>query len=171
MVIINKGNDDLELLDPETGMKLYLDHKATDCTKSTVQNHRYRMKPFVEWCEKQGVDNLNDLSGRDIQEYRLWRNDDSDINALTLRMQMSTLRVFLKWAGSMEAVPEDLYTGQSDAQSVESRCETVKKQSAGEKLGRSIKSAIPKHRRGGGHDQGRHGTAALYTYQMSNIRP
>jgi site-specific recombinase XerD len=110
MVTMHNGNDDLEPLDPETGMRLYLDHKATDCTKSTVQNHRYRMKPFVEWCEEQGIDNLNALSGRDIQQYRLWRSERNDINALTLRMQMSTLRVFLKWAGSMEAVPENLYT-------------------------------------------------------------
>lgn len=107
---MNMGNDNLEPLDPGTGMKLYLDHKATNCTDSTVQNHRYRMKPFVQWCGEQGIDNLNDLSGRDIQEYRLWRSENEDINALTLRMQMSTLRVFLKWAGSMEAVPEDLYT-------------------------------------------------------------
>lgn len=35
--------DDLEPLDPETGTKLFLEHKATDCTDSTVQNHRYRM--------------------------------------------------------------------------------------------------------------------------------
>lgn len=107
---MNTDPNDLEPLDPETGVDLYLDHKATNCTKSTVQNHRYRTKPFLEWCNKQGIDNLNDLSGRDIQEYRLWRSNQGDINALTLRMQMSTLRVFLKWAGSMEAVPEDLYT-------------------------------------------------------------
>lgn len=103
-------SDDLESLDPETGVKLYLDHKATSCTDSIVQNHRYRMKPFVQWFGEQGIDNLNDLSGRDIQEYRLWRSEDESLNALTLRMQMSTLRVFLKWGGSMEAVPEDFYT-------------------------------------------------------------
>lgn len=107
---MNTDPDELEPLDPETGVDLYLDHKSTNCTKSTVQNHRYRLNPLLEWCDEQGIDNLNDLSGRDIQEYRLWRSEESDINALTLRMQMSTLRVFLKWAGSMEAVPEDLYT-------------------------------------------------------------
>jgi site-specific recombinase XerD len=82
---MNTGDDDLEPLDPETGMKLYLDHKATNCTESTVQNHRYRMKPFVQWCQEQGIDNLNDLSGRDIQEYRLWRSENKDLNALEKR--------------------------------------------------------------------------------------
>lgn len=102
--------DDLEPLAPEQGQRLFLDHKATDCTESTVRNHRYRTNSFIEWCEEEGIEDLNELSGRDIQQYRLWRKETSDINNLTLRMNMSTLRVFLKWAGTIEAVPENLYT-------------------------------------------------------------
>ena len=101
--------DDLEPLDPKTAQEIYLDHKATNCTKSTVQNHRYRTNHFIDWCAEEGIDNLNDLTGRDIQQFRLWRKGDGELNKLTLRMQMSTLRVFLKWAGTIEAVPQDLY--------------------------------------------------------------
>ncbi len=106
---MNTDKDNLEPLDPKTAQELFLDHKATDCTESTVRNHRYRTNHFIEWCEEEGIDNLNDLSGRDIQQFRLWRKGDGELNKLTLRMQMSTLRVFLKWAGSIEAVPQDLY--------------------------------------------------------------
>jgi len=102
--------DDLEPLTPEQGQRLFLDHKATDCTESTVRNHKYRTNSFIEWCEEEEIQNLNELSGRDIQQYRLWRKETSDINNLTLRMNMSTLRVFIKWAGTIEAVPENLYT-------------------------------------------------------------
>jgi site-specific recombinase XerD len=101
---------DLEPLDPETGVELFIEHKATDCTDSTVRNHRYRMNHFLEWCETEGIDNLNSLSGRDIQRYRLWIADDDDLNALTMKNMMSGLRVFIKWAGSVEAVPENLYS-------------------------------------------------------------
>jgi len=38
--------DDLEPLDPETGVELFLEHKATDCTESTVRNHRYRITSY-----------------------------------------------------------------------------------------------------------------------------
>jgi len=100
---------DLEPIEPRTARELYLDHKAVDCSESTVYNHRYRLKPFLEWCEENDLDNLNDLSGRDVQTYRLWREENSDIKKLTMRMHMGTLRVFLKWAGSIEAVPENLY--------------------------------------------------------------
>lgn len=102
--------DELEPLDPEMGAELFLEHKATDCTDSTVQNHRYRMKHFLEWSKKEGIDNLNDLSGRDIQRYRLWLADKDNMKALTIKNMMSGFRVFLKWAGSVEAVPENLYS-------------------------------------------------------------
>ena len=102
--------DDLEPVAPEQGQRLFLDHRATNCTESTVRNHKYRTKHLIEWCEKEGIDNLNELSGRDMQQHRIWRKETSDITNLTLRMHMSTLRVFLRWAGMIEAVPENLYT-------------------------------------------------------------
>ena len=107
---MNTDKDDLEPLTPDQGQDLFLDHKSTDCAESTVRNHTYRTNHFVEWCEEEGIENLNELSGRDVQRYRLWRKETGDINNLTLRMNMSTLRVFLKWAGTIEAVPENLYT-------------------------------------------------------------
>jgi site-specific recombinase XerD len=103
------SRDHLEPIDPSTAQELFLDHKATDCTEATVRNHRYRTNHFVRWCAEVGIDNLNDLSGRDIQKYRLWRKEDGDLSKLTLNGQMSTIRVFLKWAASIEAVPENLY--------------------------------------------------------------
>lgn len=102
-------DDDLEPIEPGMAQDLFLEHKSTDCTESTVQNHRYRLNPFVRWCGDECIDNLNELSGRDLQRYRLWRKEDGNLNKLSLRMQMSTLRVFLKWAGSVEAVPQNLY--------------------------------------------------------------
>jgi site-specific recombinase XerD len=101
---------DLEPLDPETGAELFLEHKSTDCTDSTVQNHRYRLKHFIAWCDEEGINNLNDLSGRDLQRYRLWLADGEEINPMTMKNMMSGFRVFLKWAGSVEAVTESLYT-------------------------------------------------------------
>ena len=101
--------DDFEPIEPGTAQELFLDHKATDCTDSTVRNHRYRLNPFVRWCGEEEVDNRNELTGRDLQRYRLWRKEDGDLNKLSLRTQMSTLRVFLNWAGSIEAVPQNPY--------------------------------------------------------------
>jgi site-specific recombinase XerD len=101
--------DELEPIEPREAQDMFLDHKATSCAEATVVGHEYRTNHFVRWCDEQGIDNLNDVTGRDLQRYRLWRQEDGDLNSLSLRMQMSSLRVFLKWAQSIEAVPEDLY--------------------------------------------------------------
>lgn len=99
----------LDPIEPRSAQELYLQHKATDCVEKTVQAHKYRTNHFVRWCGENDIDNLNGLTGRDLQEYRLWRQDEGDLKKITLNQQMSTIRVFLKWCGSIEAVPADLY--------------------------------------------------------------
>jgi len=103
-------SDDLEPLSPEDGVDRFLQHREPSVRKSTLQNARTRLRYFLEWCEQANVDNLNTLSGRKLQRYRLWLGDKDDLNALTTKNQLSGFRVFLKWAGSVEAVPEDIYT-------------------------------------------------------------
>ena len=101
--------EELEPIDPSTARELYLDHKATHCTEATVEGHYYRTQHIVDWCEENDIDNLNDLTGRDLHQFRLWHMDRGNINQLTLHQHMCTLRVFLKWAASIEAVPADLH--------------------------------------------------------------
>lgn len=55
------------------------------------------------------MDNLNDLSGRDIQQFQIWRKEDADLKPTTMRNHLCSLRVFLKWAAAIEALPENLY--------------------------------------------------------------
>ena len=108
--MVEDENNDLDPIDPSTAQQLYLDHKASQAMEETVQGHRYRTNHFVRWCDEKGIDNMNDLTGRDIHEYRLWRKEDGDLNAVSLQTQMSTIRVFLRWCGSIEAVPSDLHS-------------------------------------------------------------
>jgi site-specific recombinase XerD len=102
-------HDELEQSEPRSAQQLYLKHKETECVESTVRAHKYRTNQFVQWCNKNDVHNMNDLTGRDLQAYRLWRQDEGDLKKITLNQQMSTIRVFLKWCGSIEAVPANLY--------------------------------------------------------------
>lgn len=100
---------ELDSIEPRDAQELYLKYKATEVTDKTLRSHRYRTNPFVEWCDEQDIDDMNDVTGRHLQEYRLWRQEDGDLAKITLNQQMSTIRVFLKWCGSIEAVPADLY--------------------------------------------------------------
>lgn len=76
---------------------------------SAIETRASGPRSFFEWCEENDIDNLNGLSGRDLQTYRLWRRENSDLKKVTMQNQLGTLRVFLKWAGTIEAIPENLY--------------------------------------------------------------
>lgn len=59
----------------------------------------------MRWCEGEAyIDNLNNLTGRDLTRFKHWRREDGDLNKVSLHTQLSTLKVFLKWAEQIEAV-------------------------------------------------------------------
>lgn len=105
---MHTGRDDREPIEPSRAQQLFLKHEASEIAAKTLESYRYRTNHFVRWCDEQGVDDVNDVTGRNLQEYRLWRQEDGDLVKLTLNQQLSTIRVFLTFCGSIEAVPADL---------------------------------------------------------------
>jgi site-specific recombinase XerD len=99
---------DLQPIEPRAAVDLYLEQRQDEVSDSTLESHQYRLKLFVEWCEERGIKNMNDLSGRDLHTFRVERREDGDLEAVTLRGQLSTLRVFLEFCASIDAVPEGL---------------------------------------------------------------
>jgi len=100
---------DLDPIDPEAAVELYLDQRQDEVSESTRQTHEYRLDPFVKWCSTEGdVTNMNDLTGRDLHAYRVYRREEDDLKPVTLQGQLSTLRVFLRFCASIDAVPEGL---------------------------------------------------------------
>jgi len=99
---------DLEPLSPEDGVSLYLQHREGEVSEQTLSSHRYRLDAFAEWCEEQEIHNLNDLTGRILHSYRVHRREQDDLEPITLQGQLSTLRVFLEFCASIDAVPEGL---------------------------------------------------------------
>ena len=100
---------ELEPIEPEKAVDLYLAQKEEDASVRTVQAHQYRLDKFLNWCDSEDVTNLNDLSGRRLYEYRLWRKDDGDLNTVSLRTQLCTLRTFVRFCESIDAVESDLH--------------------------------------------------------------
>ena len=102
-------SDDLEPLSPREGMELYLDHREPDLSKKSIENHRYRLRSFVSFCEEEGIENLNTVTGRDLHKFRVWRrNGDgerySEVSKMTLYGNLQTLRKFLEFCASIDAV-------------------------------------------------------------------
>ncbi|QGA84100.1 XerD/XerC family integrase [Halomicrobium sp. LC1Hm] len=106
---------DLEALSPERGVEMYLNSKQDEYTEATLTGHKYRLEAFLQWCKEEEIENLNEISGRDLYEYRIWRRegqgeDREPVEQITLRGQLATLRTFLRFAAEVDAVPQDLRT-------------------------------------------------------------
>jgi site-specific recombinase XerD len=95
---------DSDSKDPSEVLEMYLKEKQIDYAKSTVQTHKSRLSHFIDYMES--IDRgLNELAPIDIHEFRIKRSDDG-INKVTLKSQLDTLRVFLRWAGDMGYCPD-----------------------------------------------------------------
>jgi site-specific recombinase XerD len=102
----------LEPIDPREAFEWYLDHKKheEDYSERTIKAHYYRLKHFIRWCEDEAhIDNLNHLTGRKIKRFSRWRRNEGNLKKVSLHTQLSTLKVFLKWAETIEAVKLGLF--------------------------------------------------------------
>lgn len=85
---------------------MYLADKQTNSAEATVRSHKSRLGHFIDWCDENNIENLNTLSGRDLHLYKLWRQED--INKVTLKTQLDTLRVFIRFCEGIDGVRQDL---------------------------------------------------------------
>jgi site-specific recombinase XerD len=88
---------------------MFLAQRRDEVSEKTLQGYHYRLKPFVHWCEQEDITNLNDLTARTLHKYRLWRKEDGDLKTITLKGQLSTLRVFVKFLEAIDGVEQGLH--------------------------------------------------------------
>jgi len=98
----------LEPIDAESALELYLADKENELSEASLKGHKYRLGHFVRWCDEKEIENLNTLTGRQLHRYRLWRREDGDLNKVSEKTQMDTLRVFIRWLESIDGVEQDL---------------------------------------------------------------
>jgi len=104
------STDALEPLAPRDGYEWYLDDRQPQLTDATMYAHKCRLGHFIRWCEgRGGIENLNDLTGRTLHQFKTWRRDEGDLNTVSVRTQLSTLRVFVKWCEGINAVTPGLH--------------------------------------------------------------
>lgn len=100
----------LEPISPETALDFYLADRENEVAEATLYSHRSRLGHFVRWCVDHEIENLNNLTGRRLQEFRLHRRGDGDLSVASEKTQMDSLRVFIRWLEQMEGAPQDLST-------------------------------------------------------------
>jgi len=86
----------------------YLEYRSTEVTETTLQSHRYRLDPFVEWCESNGIAETTDIQKQHFLQYRRYRREQDGLNITSLHTQLTTLRVFIKWCVSYGVIDESM---------------------------------------------------------------
>jgi len=99
---------DLDPIDPNAALELYLADKEGTLSRSSIVSHRSRISAFVDWLDDRGITNLNELTGRLIKEYQLDGRKAGDWAPSTEKSMMTTTRVFVRWCESIEAVESGL---------------------------------------------------------------
>jgi integrase len=82
--------------------------------ESTRRSEKHRLNSFLQFCEEEQIEDLSNLDGLDVYEYRQWRRNGhgdgrEEIKLVTLRSQLTSLRRFLRFAADIEVVPAKLY--------------------------------------------------------------
>lgn len=99
----------MEPLTPQEAYQMYLNERRDEVSAATLQSHEYRLETFVTWLQDREIDNLNDLSGRDLHQYRIWRQQDGDLAPASLKTQMDTVRVFVRFCERVDGVTPELH--------------------------------------------------------------
>lgn len=86
-----------------------LQERKGELAKASLQAHGYRLDHFNRWCDESEISDQNIISGKQLHEYKLWRRDDGDLSRPSIKTQMDTLRVFIRFCERIDAVPEGTY--------------------------------------------------------------
>lgn len=98
------NRDSLEPISPERAEKMYLEEREEDASYATLRTIKDGVGLFVEWTGEERIDNMNNIRGRQLRQYKTWCKDTSDNNTVSLNGILSVLRRFLVYCVKIEAV-------------------------------------------------------------------
>ena len=96
----------LQPLTPHDGVQYYLDDRRSEVTKSTLYEHTTRLNRFLEWCDQENIENLNELTSRRCRDYKNHRQEQ--VAPTTLENEMRTFRLAVKTWEQIQGVGEGL---------------------------------------------------------------
>ena len=76
--------------------------KKAELAERSLELHDKHVGSFVEFCDERGIENMNDLTARTVNEYRLEIGEDYQQS--TVSIYLSTVRQFVQFCEGMNAV-------------------------------------------------------------------
>ena len=95
-------------VEPDIAVSDFMKERKGEVSDSTHRNYKYTLELLVDWCERNDIEYVNSLDGYKLKQFKTWRQDH-DIGKVTLRNNLSTIRVFIKWCEDAELLPPNLH--------------------------------------------------------------
>lgn len=111
--VIEENQQKLESMTPQKGVNQFLKQKETDVRSQTIAEYRRKLNHFLDFCEIEEIDNLNELNGRIVNDFKEYRRTESasqtePLSSKTMRDDMYLFREFIGFLANIEAVSSDL---------------------------------------------------------------
>lgn len=103
---VNQAMRELEPMHPEEGVSRFLEHKEGEYSAETHREMGYSLQRFLEWCEDEGIENLNVVTGRTVSDYTKWRKQS--VKPATVKTDIDRVRVMLRYCETLNAVDRGL---------------------------------------------------------------
>lgn len=104
----------LEPMSPREAVDKYFDNRSFEpATKNTIKSSLCNF--FLPWCEDiAGIENMNDLTGNDLADYRVWRREKASKRVDKLKpkseeTQQKITRKFIEYCETWEVVRPNLH--------------------------------------------------------------
>ncbi|WP_436910103.1 tyrosine-type recombinase/integrase [Halosimplex marinum] len=91
---------------PEDAKNRYLKDKKHSVTRKTIYNYDTTLTQFCDWLDDRNISDLRDLDSDHLQQFREYRL--SDVATITARNDMVTVRGFIEFCETIQAVPKGL---------------------------------------------------------------
>ena len=106
--------DDLEPLTPCEAVEKYFEARDGELGPSTVNSYKSSLGFFTRWCAEESIENVNDLTGKTLHNYRVWRREEAPVTVDRLskkseKTQQDILRKFIEILEGLDAVPTGLH--------------------------------------------------------------
>ncbi|QLG60503.1 tyrosine-type recombinase/integrase [Halorarum salinum] len=92
---------------PRDAKSRYLTRKEAHVSEKTLYNYNTALKRFLEYLATQNIEDMRNVDSDEIARFEAWRLDD--VKPITARNDMRTIKNFIQFCESIQAVPVGLH--------------------------------------------------------------
>lgn len=92
---------------PHDAKQRYLKKKQAHVSEKTYYNYNTALKRFLEFLNERGIEDMRNVDSDEIVRFESWRLDD--VKPITCRNDMRTIKNFIQFCETIQAVPVGLH--------------------------------------------------------------